>query len=245
MLSAFECPYCASCENKLISSFYSAVLEKRTTVYQCEQCLNLFDSRDMEKQQLQKRLSESREDAEERIAVATAANAMGMIDNPELAATVAQIQQNSLTAQLNLISEEIATVNPANQEMLDKLNKQKSDVKLKIIEIQKKQLQNRLNDLRADIEERASITTVPDISIDAREESQVLVVIYAPDNLGNSVSVDSFWATPSSIRSANSEPETPTSFGTVDDSVPHLLKLLFGMFQIIFGFWLLCLAFGF
>jgi hypothetical protein len=115
MSSAFECPYCASCENKLTSSFPSGVLESKTTVYQCEECLNLFDlPRDLKKQDLQEQLSELREDAEERIAVATASNAMGIISNQKLAAIIAQIQQDSLTDQYSLISQEIATVNPTN-----------------------------------------------------------------------------------------------------------------------------------
>jgi hypothetical protein len=262
MSSAFECPYCASSENKLISSFYSAVLSAKTTVYQCEQCLNLFDlPRQIAKQELQNKLSELREDAEERTAVATAANAMGIISNPELAATIAQIQQNSLTVQLTLICQEIAIVSPTNKELLNKLNKQKTDTQLKIIEIQKQQLQNRLNDLREDVEERElqqrlselrqdaieriSVTSGSELSLALGDESLVLVVIYARDNLGNSVPVDSYWATPSSIRSSNFELEAPTTLDTDDNSVSHLLKLLFAVFQIIFGFWLLCLAFGF
>ena len=38
-----ECPYCASCSNTFLGSFYSAVLTTKTTTYQCNQCLNLFD----------------------------------------------------------------------------------------------------------------------------------------------------------------------------------------------------------
>ena len=183
MLSAFECPYCASCENKLISSFHSGVLERKTTVYQCEQCLNLFDlPRQIAKQELQNRLNELQEDAEERIEVATAANAMGVIDNPELAATIAQIQQNFLTNQLTLISQEIATVNPTNKELLNKLNKQKTETQLKIIEIQKQQLQDKLNDLREDIQERISVTTALELSLDQGDESLVLVVVYCRDS---------------------------------------------------------------
>ena len=245
MLSAFECPYCASSDNKLISSFHSAVLESKTTVYQCEECLNLFDlPRDKKKQDLQEQLSQLREDAEERIAVATAANAMGVISNSELAATIAQIQQDSLTAQLTLISQEIATVNPTNQELLNKLNKQKTDTQIKIIEIQEQQLQNRLNDLRADLEERISVTLASELSLDPGDDGLALVVIYGRDNLNNRVPVDSYWATSSGIRLSNFEHETPTNLNTVDSTVSHLLILLFAVFQIIFGVWLLCLVFG-
>jgi hypothetical protein len=73
----------------------------------------------------------------------------------------------------------------------------------------------------------------------------VRVVIYGRDNLGNSVPVDSYWATPSGIRPSNFEHETPVSFYTVDSSVSHLLRLFFAVLQMIFGFWFLFLAFGF
>jgi hypothetical protein len=251
MSLTFECPYCASCDNKLISSFYSGVLEAKTAVYQCEQCLNLFDlPRNVDKQELQQRLRELREDAEERIAVATASNVMGMISNPELSDIIAQIQQNSLTAQLSLIFQGIATVNPTNQELLDKLNKQKTDIQLKIIEIQKQQLQNRLNDLREDAEERISVTSGSELSLDPGDESLMRVVIYGYDDLNNRVPLDSYWANSSDFSLSSLELEILTSFDTfitifADSSISYLLRLLCGVFQVVFGFWLLCLAFGF
>jgi hypothetical protein len=246
MLSALECPYCASSENKLISSFYSGVLEAKTIVYQCEQCLNLFDfPGEVKRSELQKRLSDLQQDADKRTAVTEAANAIGILDNQELAVKIAQIQQENLIAQLDLIHQEIAVVNSANQELLEKLREQEFDIQVKLVEVQKKELQRRLSDLQAEDEKQISIAAAPDISIDTGNESQVLVVIYCRDSLGNSVPVDSSWATPSNIRSSNLEYETPTSLDTVDSSVSRLLKLLFAVFQIIFGIWLLCLGFGF
>jgi hypothetical protein len=144
MLSVFECSYCASCKNKLISSFHSAVLDAKTTVYQCEKCLNLFDfSRNVEKQELQQRLSDLWEDAEERI----------------------------------------------------------------------------------------SVTTASELSLDPGDESLVRVVIYGYDNLNNRVPVDSYWISPSGVRSFNLEHEMPTDLDTVDGSIPHLLKLFLPCFR--------------
>lgn len=252
MLSNFECPYCASCESTLISNFYSAVLNAKTSVYQCEQCLNLFDlPRHAKKSELQEKLSDLQQDADERTAVAEAVNEMGILDNEESAVTIAQIQRESLISQLNLIRQGIVAVNPANNELLDELRKQEFDTQVKFIEVQKQELQRRLSDLQEDAEERISTTAASGISIDPGSgESQMLVVVYGYDCLDNRVPIDSYWADPSVIRLPNLEPETPTNLDvftthSADSSVPHLLRLLFGVFQIIFGIWLLCLAFGF
>lgn len=250
MLSNLECPYCASCESTLISNFHSAVLNAKTSVYQCGQCLNLFDfPRDVKKSELQRRLNDLQQDAEERAAVAVAANAMGILDNQELGAMIAQIQHESLTAQLSLIRQQIATVNPVNEELLEELKRQEFDTQVKIIEVQKQEVQRRLRDLQEDAEEQISIAAASRLSTEAGDESQTLVVIYGYDCLNNRVPLDSYWASPSVVRLPNLEPETPTNLDDLttaaDSSVPHLLRLLFGVFQIIFGIWLLFLAFGF
>lgn len=162
MLLAFECPYCSSCKNKLVSSFHSAVLDAKTTVYQCEQCLSLFDfPRDVKKQELQKRLSE----------------------------------------------------------------------------------------LQQDVEERISVISGSELSLDPGDESLVRVVIYGYDNLNNRVPVDSYWANSSDFNLSNIELEMLTNLDAFITSagnlIPHLLKLIFAVFQVILGLWLLYLAFGF
>lgn len=244
MSSNFECPYCTSCESTLISNFHSAVLNAKSSVYQCEQCLNLFDfPREVKKSELQERLNDLQQDAEERTAVVVATNAMGILSNPELEATIAQIQRESLIAQLNLIRQQIVTINPANKTLLEQLRMHDADIQVKLTEVQKQELQRRFGDLRQDTEEQISITAaVSGFSTDARDELQVLVVVYGYDFLDNCVPVDSFWTSPSDIRLSDTEPESPTN--SADSSIPHLLRLLFGVFQIIFGIWFLCLAFG-
>lgn len=249
MSLTFECPYCASCESTLISSFFNAVLNAKTSVYQCEQCLSLFDfPRDVKRSELQERLNDLQQDADERMVVVEAANAIGILNNQELAVTIAQIQQESLTAQLNLIRQQIATVNPANKELLDELRRQEVNTQIKLIEVQEQELQRKLSDLQEDAEERILMAAASGLSTDTGDESRKLVIVYAYDNLNNCVPVDSFWTSPSDIRSSNLEAKTLTNLDACiisgDSSVPHLLKLLFGVFQIIFGIWLLCLAFG-
>lgn len=243
MPSNLECPYCSSYESTLISNFHSAVLDAKTSVYQCGQCLNLFDfPRNVKKSELQERLSDLQQDAGERTAVAVAANSIGILSNPELGATITEIQHNSLTAQLDLIGQEIATANPANSELLDELRRQEFDTQVKLVEVQKQELKKRLSDLQDEVEERISIAVASELSIDPGNELQVLVIIYAYDSLNNCVPVDSSWATPSDFRPSNFEPETRTNLNALttaaDSSVSHLLRLLFGVFQIIFGIWL-------
>lgn len=113
---------------------------------------------EIQKQELQKRLADLQQDAEERTALITAANATGVLDNQESATKTAQIQRESLTAQLNLIRQRIATVNPANKELLEELKKQEADTQVKMTEVQKQELQKRLSDLQQDAEERMSVT---------------------------------------------------------------------------------------
>jgi hypothetical protein len=112
---------------------------------------------EIQKQELQKRLADLQQDAEERTARITAANATGVLDNQESATKTAKIQRESLTAQLVLIRQRIATVGPANKELLEELQKQEADTQVKLTEVQKQELQKRLSDLQQDAEERTSI----------------------------------------------------------------------------------------
>jgi hypothetical protein len=111
-----------------------------------------------QKQELQKRLADLQQDAEERTSLIAAANATGVVDNQESAIKTARIQQESLNAQLALIRQRIAAVNPANKELLEELKKQEADTQIKLTEVQKQELQKRLSDLQQDAEERISIT---------------------------------------------------------------------------------------
>ena len=114
---------------------------------------------EIQKQELQKRLSDLQQDAEERTALITAANATGVIDNQESAVKTAQVQRESLASQLGLIRQRIVVVNPANKELLEELRKQEADTQVKITEVQKQELQKRLSDLQQDIEERTALIT--------------------------------------------------------------------------------------
>jgi hypothetical protein len=110
-----------------------------------------------QKQELQKRLADLQQDAEERTAVVTAENATGILDNQKSAIKTSQIQQNSLNAQLSLIRQRIATVSPANKELLEELLKQEADIQIKITEVQKQEFQKRLSDLQQDSQERIAV----------------------------------------------------------------------------------------
>ncbi|WP_333232645.1 hypothetical protein [Microcoleus sp. Pol12B5] len=114
---------------------------------------------EIQKQELQKRLADLQQNAEERTSLITAANATGVLDNQESAKKTAQIQREGLTAQLGLIRQRIETVSPANKELLEELKKQEADTQVKITEIQKQELQKRLSDLQQDGEERLSVVT--------------------------------------------------------------------------------------
>lgn len=111
---------------------------------------------EIQKQELQKRLTDLREDAEERAAVIAAANATGVIDNQQAAIKTAQINRQSLNSQLALVRERIAA-NPKNKELLEDLRKQEADIQVKITEVQKQELEKRLSDLEQDATERAAI----------------------------------------------------------------------------------------
>ena len=111
---------------------------------------------EIQKQELQKRLADLQQDSEERVAVITAANATGAIDNQKAAVESSSIQQQSLNQQLELIRER-ARVNSKNKELLEELLKQEADVQVKITEVQKQELQKRLSDLQQDSEERIAI----------------------------------------------------------------------------------------
>jgi hypothetical protein len=110
-----------------------------------------------QKQESQKRLADLQQDAEERTAVVAAENATGILDNQESATKTSQIQQNSLNTQLSLIRQRIATVSPANKELLEELLKQEADIQIKITEVQKQEFQKRLSDLQQDSQERIAV----------------------------------------------------------------------------------------
>jgi hypothetical protein len=112
---------------------------------------------EIQKQELQKRLADLQQDADERIAIVTAANAKGVLDNQEATIKTAKIQQDSLNAQLKLIQQRIKTTNPANKELLEELRKQEADIQVKITEVQKQELQKRLSDLQEDSQERIAV----------------------------------------------------------------------------------------
>jgi hypothetical protein len=114
---------------------------------------------EIQKQELQKRLADLQQDAEERTLLIAAANAIGVLDNQESAIKTAQIQRKSLTAQLDLIRQRIAAVSPANKELLEELKRQEADTQIKLTEVQKQELQKRLSDLQQDTEERLSMIT--------------------------------------------------------------------------------------
>lgn len=119
---------------------------------------------EIQKQELQKRLADLQQDADERIATVTAANANGILDNQQAAVKTARIQQDSLNEQLKLIRQRISTVNSANKELLEELRKQEADIQVKITEIQKQQLQKRLADLKEDAEEKIALIEVANAS---------------------------------------------------------------------------------
>lgn len=112
---------------------------------------------EIQKQELQKRLSDLQQDAEERTAVINAENAMGVLDNQQSAQKTAKVQQDSLKSQLKLIQERIEKTNPANKELLEELRKQEADIQVKITEVQKQELQKRLSDLQQDAQERIAV----------------------------------------------------------------------------------------
>jgi hypothetical protein len=112
---------------------------------------------EIQKQELQKRLADLREDAEERTAVVVAANATGVIDNQQSAVKIGQIQRSSLKDQLTLIQERISTANPKSKELLEDLRKQEAEVQTKITESQKQELDKRIKDLEEDINERTAL----------------------------------------------------------------------------------------
>lgn len=112
---------------------------------------------EIQKQELQKRLADLREDADERTAVVVAASTTGIIDNQQSAVKIGQIQRSSLNAQLALIKERISTVNPKNKELLEDLRKQEAEVQTKITESQKQELDKRIKDLEEDINERTAL----------------------------------------------------------------------------------------
>lgn len=112
---------------------------------------------EIQKQELQKRLADLQQDAEERTALITAANATGVLDNQESAIKIAQIQRENLAGQLNLIRQRISVVSPANKELLEELRKQEADIQTKITEVQKQELQKRIADLEQDATEKIAI----------------------------------------------------------------------------------------
>lgn len=113
-----------------------------------------------QKQELQKRLADLQQDAEERTAVITSNNATGVLDNQKAAIETSRIQQESLNSQLALIQQRIETVSPANKELLEELRKQEADIQVKITETQKQEFQKRLTDLREDADERIAVITL-------------------------------------------------------------------------------------
>lgn len=110
-----------------------------------------------QKQELQKRLADLQQDAEERTAVIVAANATGGLDNQKAAIETSRVQQESLNSQLALIQQRIETVSPANKELLEEFKKQEADIQVKITETQKQEFQKRLADLREDADERIAL----------------------------------------------------------------------------------------
>lgn len=133
---------------------------------------------EIQKQELQKRLADLREDAEEKNAVVAAANATGIIDNQQVAIKTAQINKQSLNSQLALVRERIAA-NPKNKELLEDLQKQEADIQVKITEVQKQELEKRLNDLEEDATERAAIVTSANARglLDNQQASNAIVAI--------------------------------------------------------------------
>lgn len=112
---------------------------------------------EIQKQELQKRLADLRENADERTAVVVAASATGVIDNQQSAVKIGQIQRSSLNTQLALIQERISTANPKNKELLEDLRRQEAEVQTKITESQKQELDKRVKDLEEDINERTAL----------------------------------------------------------------------------------------
>ena len=116
---------------------------------------------DINKKEIESRLSDLQQDADERIAIIQKANALGTKDNQQTAIETSQIQQKSTNEQIKIVQERIAVVvatgkksGKINIELLEELRKKEADLQVKITEIQKQELQKRLSDLQQDAEEQ-------------------------------------------------------------------------------------------
>ena len=119
---------------------------------------------EIDKKEMDSRLSDLQQDAEERIAIVQKANALGAKDNQQAAIETSQIQQKSTNEQIKIVQERIATVieagkksGKANTELLEELRKKEADLQVKITEIQKQELQKRLSSLQQDSQGRVAI----------------------------------------------------------------------------------------
>lgn len=116
------------------------------------------------KKEMESRLADLQQDADERVATIQAANALGKQDHQQTAYAISQIQQQSANEQLKIVQTRITAVveqgkksGQINIELLEELRKKESDIQVKITEIQKQELQKRLAALREDAEERTAL----------------------------------------------------------------------------------------
>lgn len=119
---------------------------------------------EIDKKEMESRLADLQQDADERVAVVAAANALGAKDNQEAAIATSQIQQKSANDQLRIVQDRIKAAleegkktGKVNVELLEELRKKEADIQVKITEIQKQESQKRLADLREDAEERTAV----------------------------------------------------------------------------------------
>ena len=114
---------------------------------------------EVQKQELEKRLSDLQQDSQKRVAIVETAAAMGVKDNQQAATEIENIQRQSVNDQLKLVRARIAATNPLNKELSEELKAQEAKLQKELTEIQEQGFQKRLSGLQQDGEERLAIIT--------------------------------------------------------------------------------------